>query len=299
MRTIGVLNGNANDEVEQASFLAFRQGLQALGWMDGQNVRFDLRYANANINRIPTLAAELVNLAPDAILSVTPSVIVVLKQRTRSIPIVFVRVSDPVSLGVVDSLARPGGNITGFTSFDYPIGTKWLQLLKEIAPRITRVVLIFNPQNVATLGYRRSVKPAAKTAGISVTELQIGSMADIQRLADIGTEPRTGVIVLPDPFTLGHRAQIVRAAARRQLPAIYALPEFTASGGLMSYSPNFTEQFRQAASYVDRILRGAKPADLPIQNPTKYDLSINLKTAKALALTVPQSLLIQADEVLR
>jgi len=299
MRTIGVLNGNANDKVEQASLAAFRSGLAALGWTEGRNVRFVLRYADGKVSRLPALATELVNLAPDAVLSITPSAIVVLKQKTRSIPIVFVRSTDPISLGVVSSVARPGGNITGFASFDYPITTKWLQLLTEVAPRVRRVVTTFNKNNVAWPNYFHALEPAAKAAGISVIKLRIQSVGDIQRFADIGAEPRAGVIVLPDPFTFSHRADIIAAVARHQLPAIYGLPEFTASGGLMSYGPNFTEQFHQAASYVDRILRGTKPTDLPVQYPNKYYLSINLKTANALGLAVPQSLLIQADEVIR
>jgi putative ABC transport system substrate-binding protein len=218
---------------------------------------------------------------------------------TQSIPIIFTRVTDPVSQGFVSSLARPGRNITGFADFPFSIGTKWLQLLKEVAPRIGQVALVYNPLNSVSPGFLRAVEGVLKSAGMNATELPIGSVNDFQRLAALGGKPGIGMITLPDPFTFAHRAELVKLAARHRLPAIYAVQGFTAAGGLISYAPSSVDPYRPAASYVDRILRGEKPADLPVQYPTKYELSINLKTAKALGLTIPPSLLIQADEVIR
>ena len=299
VRKIGVLATAANDRALQARLAAFRQGLAARGWTEGQNVQFDTRYAGGDLQRFEIVATELVKSAPDAILAVSNGAVTPLKQRTRSIPIVFVGVIDPVGGGYVSSLSQPGGNITGFSMYDVDFLTKMLQLLREIAPRTTRAGLAYF--STASWAGRaiRSIEAAVKSARIDAIELPLRSVNDFQRIARLGDEPDTSLIVFPSPFALVHRAEIVKLAARYRLPAIYGLPDFTPTGGLMSYNSNLTESFRQAASYVDRILRGAKPGDLPVQNPTKYTLSINLKTAKALGLTVPQSLLIQADEVIK
>lgn len=300
MRTVGVLDPNLGKQ-EQPRIAAFRAGLAALGWTEGRNVRFDIRYADGDLARLSSVAAELVNAAPAAILAINSPSVLALRSRTRSIPIVFVSASDPVSLGLVASLARPGGNITGFSNYDSAMGSKWLQLLKEIAPNITRVVVLYDLKVPSYRGFVPSIDTAARSARIQVVALPIRTAEDIQQIAALGRKPGTGLIVLPSNATgdPGHRGQIISIAAHAHLPAIYATPLWTPIGGLMSYTDDPELDARRAASDVDRILRGVKPADLPVQNPIKYRLSLNLKTAKALGLTVPQSLLIQADQVIR
>jgi putative tryptophan/tyrosine transport system substrate-binding protein len=277
------------------------QALTGFGWQEGRNIRFDYRFAAGDPALYKTDAAELVGLMPDAILASPGTAVPALQEQTRTIPIVFVLMPDPVGLGVVQSLARPGGNITGFSSFDPPLIGKWLQLLKEVAPIITRVAIIFNPDTTTAVlrdMANRAVEDAAPSLRVTVTLAPVRDDAAIEEaIATEAREPGGGLIALPDSFNSTHRDVIIAAAARHSLPAIGTI-EFPRAGGLMSYIWNSVDQFALAASYIDRILRGASPADLPVQQPTKYTLIINLKTAKALGLTVPQSILARADEVI-
>lgn len=299
VRTVGLLD--TRTATAEAPYLtAFKQGLQALGWTEGRNIKFDFRYTGGTVNGLSNLAADLVNLAPDVILGVTPLAVEALKQQTQSVPIVFVRMPDPVRTRVVSNLAHPGGNITGFASYDYSMGTKWLQLLKEIAPYLTRVRLLGNKMmSGSSLAFARAIEPAARSVGMEVTSSSLQDLADLQHIAGLDEQPNTGLISLPNPFVDAHHHEIVALAAQYHLPAIYNDAAIVADGGLLSYDTDFNDIFRRAASYVDRILRGAKPGDLPIQQPTRWVLSVNLRTAKALGLTVPQSILLQATEIVR
>jgi len=298
MRKVGVLYTGTKSASEDAGGAAFRRGLADLGWSEGQNVQFDLRYAGENL-KLSGLAAELVSQAPDAILAVNAAAVAALLALTHAIPIVFVNVPDPVGQGLVSSLARPGGNVTGFTNFEYSMGSKWLQLLKEVAPRITRVVVAFTPRIQSYRRLLNVIDAAAKPVGIATVDTPLLTARDLRRLADLMDRPKTGLIALPNFFVSDHRAELIELTARAKVPAIYTYPEFTAAGGLMVYGVSENDMYRNAAAYVNRILRGASPQDLPVQNPTKYGLSVNLKTAKALGLTVPPSLLVQADDVIR
>jgi len=299
MRKIGVLDGQVPDNIEHARLVAFRQGLQTLGWTEGQNVQFDVRFAGGKDERFSSLATAIVKAAPDVILAFSPDAVIALQRQTRAIPIVFVGVFDPVGLGIISNFAMPGRNATGFTNFDVAITTKWLQLLKEIAPGVERVGILFDPLARGSSGVMPSIKAAAKSAKVELIEVPMRRTEDLLRIAVLGQKPETGLIVAQNIWATAHRDEIVALAARHHLPAVYGIGAYSAAGGLMSYDTDRVDQFRRAATYVDRILRGAKPGDLPVQNPTKYILTINLKTAKALGLTVPQSLLIQADEVLK
>jgi len=310
MRRIAVLDGDpSNDPAVLRGWTVFRQALQALGWRQGENVQFDLRFGDGDSERTQRLAAEIVKVAPDVIVAFGAPAARALKARTHSIPIVFMRVVDPVGTGLVSSLTHPGGSMTGFAMYDFAVAGKWLPLLKEIAPRTKRVVLVFyapSGTNAGLQGMLRSIEAAAKSTGIGTTELPIRSVNDIGRIAALGNQTDAGLIATPSDFTYAHRAEIARLVARLRLPAIYGINGLPAAGGLMSYDSqpylarNNTFEVRQSvASYVDRILRGAKPSDLPVQTPTKYYLYINLKTAKALGLTVPQSLLMQADALIK
>ena len=273
------------------------QALGCLGWVEGKNIRVDYRFAAGDPAVLKVRAAELVSLAPDAILAITASAVAALLQETRTTPIVFTAVPDPVELGFVQSLARPGRNITGFTSFDAPIMGKWLQLLEEVAPRVTRVSVIFNPDiNFSAPLYIRAIEAAAPTFGMTVALDPVHDDAGIEEaIAILAREPGGGVICLTDSFTITHRDVIIGVAARHSFPLIGGTSGFPRAGGLMTYWPDAFDQDAQAASYIDRILKGASPADLPVQQPTKYRLIINLKTAKALGLTVPERLLALAD----
>jgi putative tryptophan/tyrosine transport system substrate-binding protein len=301
IRRVGVLIAfSENDPVGQASVPAFAQALGRLGWVEGKNIRIDYRFAAGDAALFETYAAELVGLSPDAILASTPTAVMALRQQTRTIPIVFVLVVDPVGLGFVQSLARPGGNVTGFGAFDAPIVGKWLQLLKEIAPAVTRVAVIFNPDTApyAPL-FNRVIETAAPSFGMTVTLAPVRTDAAIEEaIATLAREPGGGLIGLPDIFTVTHRGVAIAAAARYGLPLIGPAQFFPRAGGLMSYWFDIVDMHAQAASYIDRVLRGASPADLPVQQPTKYSLIINLKTAKALGLTVPPGMLDLADEVI-
>jgi putative ABC transport system substrate-binding protein len=288
-----------DDPVAQASMKAFAHALEQFGWVEGKNIRIDHRFAAGDPNLYDTYAAELVGLSPDLLLAGATPAVSPLRQQTRTIPIVFVLVSYPVELGFVGGLARPGDNITGFSAFDAPIMGKWVQLLKEIAPGVTRVAVIFNPGTAPfAIFFNRSIEAAAPSFGITVTLAPVHDDAEIEEvIAAQAREPGGGLIDLPESFSVTHRNVIAAAAIRQGLPLI-GLDQLARAGALMAYTFNIVEVHAQAASYIDRILRGANPADLPVQQPTRWSLIINLKTAKALGLTVPPSMLDLADEVI-
>ena len=301
MRRIGVLMGYAESDLEaQAWVTAFVQGFKELGWIVGRNVSIDYRFGAGDADRMRAYAEELVGLAPAVILAHTSPVMAALQQATRTIPIVFVDVFAPVGQRFVSNLARPGGNITGFSSVEPEIGGKWLGVLKEVAPLLARVAVIFNPETgpFSPL-FLRAVEMAAPSFAVQPIATPVHNAADIETaISSIDREPGGGFIVGPDTFTYVHRERIAALAARHRLPAVYPLRGFTASGGLLSYGIEQNEQLAQAAIYIDRIFRGAKPGDLPVQAPTKFELVVNLKTAKALGITIPPSLLVRADEVI-
>jgi len=300
VRRVGVLMPlTADDAGEQALMLIFVQGLQQLGWTDGRNLRIDLRGAGANPDDSRKYAADLVALAPDVILSIGGANLPSLQQATRTIPIVFLRVPDPVAAGFADSLARPGGNITGFASIDYSVGTKWLELLKEVSPGITRAAVIRDATLAAGTGQFGAIQAMASSAGIAVTPINVREASEIERaLIAFAAAPNGGLIVTSSALARSHRALIGELTLRLRLPVVSYHRAFVTAGGLISYGIDQTDLYRRAAGYVDRILKGEKPADLPVQAPTKYELVINLKTAKALGLEVPPTLLARADEVI-
>jgi putative ABC transport system substrate-binding protein len=300
MRRIGVLMGPAADDPDgQARVAALLQGLQELGWAVGRNARVDIRWAAGNADDSRRYAAELVALASDVIVANGSMSMVPLLQATRSVPIVFVVVPDPVGAGNVDSLARPGGNATGFMSFEYGMGAKWLELLKQVAPGVTRVAVIRDPAITAGAGQFGAIQSVAPSFGVEVSPISARDAPEIERaIAAFAHSANGGLVVTQSALTTVHRDLIVTLAARHKLPAVYYERHFVAAGGLISYGPDFIDQHRQAATYVDRILKGEKPADLPVQAPTKYEMVINLKTAKALGITVPPSLVARADEVI-
>jgi putative tryptophan/tyrosine transport system substrate-binding protein len=300
MRRVGVLMTLAADDPEGlARVTAFAQRLQELGWRDGRDVRIDYRWAAADAASSHSQAQELLTLAPDVIIAVATPNVVALQQATRTVPIVFVGVTDPVGAGLVESLAHPGGNTTGFSIFEYSISGKWLELLREIAPRVKRVAVIRDPLLTSGTAQLGAIQSVAHSLGAELIPVGARSADEIERgLSTFAREPDGGVIVTASPLAAVHRNLIITLAARHRLPAVYPFPYFATSGGLISYGPDQVDQFRRAASYVDRILNGEKPADLPVQHPTKYELVINLKTAKSLGLDVAQSLLARADEVI-
>jgi putative ABC transport system substrate-binding protein len=302
VRRIGVLMAQpAADPVAEAYLSRFTQALHEVGWTAGSTVQTDVRWASAEVDRIRMLAKELIALRPDVILSHGTAVTAVLQKETQTIPIVFVIVSDPVGSGFVASLPSPGGNITGFINLEAQLGGKWLELLTEIAPRIKRAAMIFNPDTAAERGsyYRPSFEAAASSLKVEPISSPVYNDADIETvLTSLGRKPSGGVVVMPDTFTITHRAPIILSAARNNVPAVYWNSPYAREGGLLSYGVDNADIFRRSASYVDRILRGAKPADLPVQVPTKYELVINLKTAKALGLDVPWFFQQSADEVI-
>ena len=298
MRRIGVLMAFAEDDPETKARLAkFRQELERRGWAEGRNVRIDYRYAPA-FARAQVPAKELVALQPDAIFAHTTPITAALQRESRTIPIVFVNVSDPIGAGFVASLARPGGNLTGVLHYEASITGKWLAMLKEIAPRLARAAILANPIG----GYHyflRAAEAIAPSLAIELVPSPVENAADIERaIVAFARVPNGGVVLPPSATTIVHRDLVIALAARHRLPAVYTARLFVAAGGLMSYGTDQVDLFRQAASYVDRILRGAKPADLPVQTPTKYETTLNLKTAKALGLNVPPTLLVRADEVI-
>jgi len=300
MRRLGVLMPLAADDPEaQARNAAFLQGLQDLGWTVGRNVRLDYRWAGDDAERVRRYAAELVALSPNVILATGNSAVGPLLQTTSTVPVVFVQVTDPVGGGLVESLARPGRNATGFTSFEYAIGGKWLELLKEMAPRVKRAVVLRNPAESSEIGQLAAIQSVASSLGVELQPLNVHDVAEIERvISKFSRETNGGLIVTASGLAIGHRELITTLAARHQLPAIYPLRLFATVGGLISFGPDTIDPYRRAAGYVDRILKGEKPADLPVQAPTKYELVINLKTAKALGLEVPPTLLARADEVI-
>ena len=300
MRRVGVLMNLAADDPEgQARLTVFVQGLHELGWTDGRNIRIDYRWAAGDADRFRRYAAELVALTPDVILANGGAAAAPLLQATRTVPIVFVLVPDPVGAGYVASLARPGGNATGFTQFEYSIGAKWLELLKEIAPGMTRAAVVRDSALASGTGQWGAIQSVAPSVGIEVSPVNMLDAPEIERgIAAFARSANGGLIVTASTMAAHHRELIIRLAARHKLPAVYYERYFVIGGGLISYGPRQIDEYRRAAGYVDRILKGEKPADLPVQAPTKYDLVINLKTAKALGLTVPPTLLARADEVI-
>jgi putative tryptophan/tyrosine transport system substrate-binding protein len=299
MRRIGMLLAFSKSDLEgQARVAAFQKSLQELGWTDGRNVRIEYRWAAGDADRI-RYAAELVAIAPDVILATSGATVGALQQASRTVPIVFVTVIDPVGGGWVASLARPGGNATGFATYEFSMGGKWLELLKEIAPRLTRVAVIRDPSVPAGSGLFAAIQTVAPSFGVELTSVGVRDASEIERgIAAFAREPNGGLIVPVPSSVVLHRELLITLAARHQLPAIYAARFFVTSGGLISYAPDPIDSYRRMAGYVDRILKGEKPADLPVQAPTKYEMAINLKTAKALGLTVPPTLLARADEVI-
>jgi putative ABC transport system substrate-binding protein len=287
MRRIGVLtNFFADDPEWQIRIAAFRQGLSELGWSEGGNVRIDTRWGGGDVDRYRRHAAELLALAPDVILANSSAALAPLLQATRTVPIVFTTVADPVGAGFVESLARPGGNVTGFTVFEYGIGAKWLELLKEIAPHVTRAAVIRDAAIASGIGQWGAIQTAAPSFGVELRPVDVRDASEIERaIAAFARSPNGGLIVAASTLAIVHRETIITLAARHKLPAVYSNRFFVRSGGLISYGPDSVEPHRRAAGYVDRILKGEKPADLPVQAPTKYELVINLKIAKALGLT--------------
>jgi putative ABC transport system substrate-binding protein len=301
MRTIGLLvAGTADDPEYQARTGAFLQALKQLGWIDGRNVRIDIRWTTTNADALRKHAAELAALAPDVIVSATGTTTTApLLDVTRTVPIVFVLPIDPVGAGFVESLARPGGNATGFLMFEYGLSGKWLELIKQIAPSVTRVAVLRDPAIASGIGQFGAIQSAAPSLGLEASPVNLRDAGEIERdISAFARSPNGGLIVTAAPRALLHRDLIITLAARHRLPAVYSSRTWVANGGLISYGADILDQFRRAAGYVDRILKGEKPADLPVQAPTKYELIINLKTAKALDLNFPPPLLALADEVI-
>ena len=301
VRRIGVLlAATADDPDYQARIAAFQQGLQQLGWSDGHNVHIDTRWATTKADDIRRHAAELAALAPDVILAGTGTATVApLLQATRTVPIVFAVVIDPVGAGFVDSLARPGGNATGFTVFEYGMSGKWLELLKQIAPAVTRAAVLRDPTIASGIGQFAAVQAVAPSLGVDLSAVDVRDAGEIERaVTAFARSSNGGLIVTASALATYHRDLLIALAARLQLPAVYPYRFFVTVGGLISYGPDFVEQYRQAAGYVDRILKGEKPAELPVQAATKYELAINLKTAKGIGLTVPPAVLARAGEVI-
>jgi putative tryptophan/tyrosine transport system substrate-binding protein len=299
MRFVGVLASPAADRVLQSQLAVFQDELRKLGWADGKNIRFDIRWGSGDFDLVRSGAAALVGLGPDAIFSIGAAATAALQRATSTIPIVFVQVADPVGGGFIQNLAHPGGNITGFTNHEYAMVGKWLELLKEIAPSVRRIAIVQNPDNPSSAGYLRLVETAAPSFGLQLNQAGVRDAAQIGSVVeDFAREPNGGLVVLSDLTTNAHRDLIIALAARHRLPALYLFRFFVASGGLISYGADVIDLYRRAAPYVARILAGEKPANLPVQAPTKFELVINLKTVKTLGLEVPATLLARADEVI-
>jgi putative ABC transport system substrate-binding protein len=300
VRRIGVLMpGAAEDPENKNRIAAFQQGLQELGWTDGRNVRIDYRWGGGDADRIRSTAVELVALEPDVIFAVASSIIIALQQVTHTVPIVFANITDPVGAGYVDSLARPGGNITGFLLFEYGLAGKWLELLKQIAPTVTRAAVIRDSKTSAGIGQWAVIQAMAPSMGIDLNLINIRDADQIKLdIAAFAHLSDGGLIVTANPLATQHRELIIRLAADHKLPAVYFERYFVTGGGLISYGAHMVDQFQRAAAYVDRVLKGENPANLPVQGPTKYELAVNLKTAKALGIAVPPPLLARADEVI-
>ena len=300
MRRIGIFMGQLESDPQgQARVAAFRQGLRDLKLIEGINISIDIRWGSGDAAQVSALAAELVNLAPDVILGSNTPQMRALKNATQTIPIVFAGLADPVGDGLVASLSKPGANITGFSSFDAALGGKWLQLLKEVSPNLVRVAIIFNPDTAPHSLFLPELEVAARSAGLTLVRAAVRDAAAIEgAIVSLASAPGSGLIVMPDVFVARHRQLVIALAAQHRVPTVYPLPYFAVDGGLMAYGSDFDDQFKRAASYVDRVLQGARPTDLPVQAATKFQLVINLKTAKSLGLTVPPSLLARADEVI-
>jgi putative ABC transport system substrate-binding protein len=299
-RRIGVIMGFAEDDpVWQAYLKTLRQRLQDFGWSEGRNIRFDYRFTGESTERMRTAATEVVAMSPDVIFVSTNPVVSAVLQVTRTIPVVFTWVSDSVGSGYVTNLAHPGGNITGFYNYEPALGPKWMGILREIAPAVRRVAFVHVPEITANVAFMRAGEASAAALGLAVSGAGVRNDADLERvLTEFAQEPNGGLIVTPSPLTATRRAVIIELAARLRLPTIYSFRFYAESGGLVSYGIDQTELVREAASYIDRILRGANPADLPVQLPTKYQLVINVKTAKALGLNIPNSMQLLADEII-
>jgi len=300
MRRVAVLMSFGADDAEgQSRVTAFAQGLQELGWSEGRNLRVEYRWAAGNADNIRKYAAELVATKPDVIVGSGTPTVTSLEQATRTVPVVFVQVTDPVGAGVVESLARPGGNVTGFTNFEYSLSGKWLELLKEIAPAVRRAAVLRDPISAAGIGQFAAIRSVANSLGVELRPVGVHDSGEIERgIIAAAQEPNSGLIVTQSGPAIFHRELITTLAARHQLPAVYSLRHDVLAGGLISYGPDSIEAYRLAAGYVDRILKGDKPADLPVQAATKFELAINLKTAKTLGLTIPATVLARADEVI-
>ena len=300
MRRIGVLiPGPSEDREFRARLAAFLQGLQQLGWTDGRNVRIDTRWAAGDADLIRKYAGELVALGPDVVMALTSAAVPPLQQVTRAIPIVFAIVADPVGAGYVESLARPGGNVTGFTGFEYALGGKWLELLKEVAPRVARVAVLRDSTIAAGPAEFGAIQTVAPSLGVELRPIDMRNAGEIERAITVfAAVSNGGLIITGSAAATVHRELIIALAARHRLPAVYYARYYVTGGGLISYGPDFLDQCQRAAGYVDRILKGDKPADLPVQAPTKYELAINLTTAKALGIEIPPNLLARADEVI-
>jgi len=295
-----LLMGVADDQEGYARLAALKKGLQELGWTDGRNIQIETRFGGADIDRIQAHAAELMALAPDVLIGQTTPAIRALRQATSSTPIIMAAVNDPVEQGFVSSLAHPGGNITGFTFIDFQMVGKWLEMLKEAAADVSHAVLMFNPETSPHYyAYLRSFEAMPRSIAVEVAAAPVRSTTEVEAaVAKLGRDPGGGLIIAPDAFTLAHHQLFIRLAQQHRLPAVYPLRAYVAQGALMSYGPDGNDNFRRSASYVDRIFKGAKPADLPVQQPTKFELAINLKTAKTLGLQIPDKLLALADEVI-
>jgi putative ABC transport system substrate-binding protein len=300
LRRLGMLMNTAADDPEgQTRIAAFLQALQQLGWTDGNNVRIDTRWGAGDPERIRTYAAELVGLKPDVVLASSALELLAIKRQTSAIPIVFTMIYDPVSSGIVESLARPGGNVTGFTLGEFTLGGKMLELLKEMAPKIDRVAVVMNPDQPPHVAMWRAIEAVASSFAVRLTAAEVKKAAEIEPAIEaFAREPNGGLIVVPSPIVSARRELVTALAARHRLPAVYGYRSYVMSGGMVSYGADPADLFRRAAAYVDRILKGAKPADLPVQNPTKFELAVNLRTAKALGLNISESFLLRADEVI-
>jgi putative ABC transport system substrate-binding protein len=300
VRRIGVLQPHPDDDAEvRREMAAFEQELQSLGWINGGNLRIEYRWAGEDPKRIRSYAAELVALKPDVIFTNTSLALLPLKQQTVTIPLVFTFIYDPVGSGFVESLARPGGNITGFTIGEFTLGSKMLELLKEVVPNLRRVGILLNPDQSPHLAMRRAIDEAAPALNLEAIPIDVRDAAEIERgIESLAGKSDRGLVVLPSPITAVNRRLVIVLAARHGLPAVYGFRFFVKDGGLLSYGVEPLDLFRRAASYVDRILKGAKPADLPVENPTRFELAINLNAAKALGLQIPEAFLVRADEVI-
>jgi len=291
--------GDETDPARKTYVSVFTQALAGLGWTEGRNVRIDLRWGGGDINRIRALAQEVVGLQPDIIVAASTAATAAVQRETLTIPIVFVNVGDPVPSGLVPRLDRPSGNITGFAILETSLGGKWLELLSEIAPTLKRIAIMFNPDTAPASAYMPSLEAAAQSLKVVPITAPVHSNVEIETaIIALGREPGGGLFVMPDAFTFAYRVPIILAAARNNVPAVYGQSEMARDGGLLSYGADQVDTWRRGATYVDSILRGAKPGDLPVQFPTKFEMAVNLKTAKTLGLTVPQSILLRADEVI-